>query len=167
MNWLDFLIIAVVVSFVITAYSAGLIREVITFLALIVGVIVAGLLYQDFEKEVLVFIGDDDAALAVSFLVLLGSVVLMGQIIAYMLKKGVSLIQLGWVDHVGGAFFGFLKGLILVEVLLLVFAAYPGLGLDNAVHGSVLAPLFIDDVDFVLTLLPSDFDDRVSAFLGS
>jgi len=58
------------------------------------------------------------------------------------------------------------KGLLLVEVLLLVFAAYPGLGLEKAVAGSELAPFFVDDVDVVLTLLPGDFDQRVDAFLA-
>jgi uncharacterized membrane protein required for colicin V production len=73
--------------------------------------------------------------------------------------------MLGWLNHIGGAFFGFIKGALVVEVALLVFAAYPGLGMDGAVEGSGLAPLFVEDVDFVLILLPSDFDDRVAEFL--
>jgi membrane protein required for colicin V production len=165
LNWLDCLIIATVVSFVITAYTAGLIREIITLVALIVGVVIAGLLYDDLARDVLADTGD--AALAISFFVLLGAVYLIGQIAAYTLKKGVSLLMLGRLDHLGGAFFGLIKGLVLVEVLLLTFAAYPGLGLDDAVEGSALAPMFLDDVDFVLALLPSDFDNRVSAFLSS
>jgi membrane protein required for colicin V production len=167
LNWLDIVIITTIVAFVIAAYRAGLVRELVTLIALIAGIIVAGLLYDNLEREVLVFIDNEDAALAVSFMVLLGSVYLMGQLIAYTMKRGVTLLSLGWADHIGGAFFGLLKVLLIVEVLLLVFAAYPGLGLDGAVEGSALAPLFVDDVDFVLVLLPSDIDDRVGAFLNS
>ena len=162
MNWLDVVIVATIVAFTVTAYSAGLIREVVTLIGMITGIVIAGLLYDNLANE---FSADDDAALAVSFFVLFGSVYLIAQICAYVIKKGASLLMLGWINHVGGAFFGFLKGVLVVEVILLVFAAYPGLGLDGAVDGSALAPLFVEDVDFVLILLPGDFDDRVAAFL--
>jgi membrane protein required for colicin V production len=167
MNWLDFAIIAVVASFVLVAYSAGLIREVVTLVAIISGIVIAGVLYDDLAADVLVFIKNRDVGLAASFLILFGSVYLLGLITAYILKKGASLLMLGWADRVGGAFFGFVKGLVLVEVLLLVFAAYPGLGLDSAVDGSTLAPFFVDDVDVVLNLLPPDFDQRVDIHRAS
>jgi len=161
-NWLDIVIVVTIVAFTVTAYSAGLIREVVTLVGMIAGIIIAGLLYDNLASE---FSDNDDAALAISFLVLLGSVYLIAQICAYIIKKAASLVMLGWLNHIGGVFFGFLKGILVVEVVLLVFAAYPGLGMDGAVDGSGLAPLFVEDVDFVLILLPSDFDDRVAEFL--
>ncbi len=167
MNWLDFVIIVVVIGFVIAAYSAGLIREVVTLVASIAGIVIAGLLYDKLARDVLVFLDDENVALAVSFLVLFASVYLFGQIVAYTLKRGASLLMLGWADHLGGAAFGLLKGLIVVELLLIVFAAYPQLGLDNAVSGSTLAPLFVDDASVVLKILPHDFDHRVNTFLAS
>jgi membrane protein required for colicin V production len=167
MNWLDVAIILVVVSFVLAAYSAGLIREAVTLIAIIAGIVIAGVLYDNLAADVLVFIKNPDVGLAAAFLTLFASVYLLGLITAYTMKKGVSLLSLGWADHVGGAFFGFVKGLVLVEVLLLVFAAYPGLGLDTAVAGSTLAPFFVDDADVVLNLLPRDFDTRVDTYLAS
>jgi len=162
LNWLDVVIVVTIVAFTVTAYSAGLIREVITLVGMIAGIVIAGLLYDNLAKE---FSGDGDAALAVSFFVLFGSIYLIAQICAYLIKKAASLVMLGWLNHIGGAFFGFIKGVLVVEVALLVFAAYPGLGMDGAVEGSALARLFVEDVDFVLILLPSDFDDRVAEFL--
>ena len=162
MNWRDVVIVATIVAFTVTAYSAGLIREVATLAGMIAGIIIAGLLYDKLASE---FSEGDDVALAVSFFILFGSVYLIAQICAYVIKKAASLVMLGWLNHIGGAFFGFLKGILVVEVVLLVFAAYPGLGMDGAVDGSALAPLFVEDVDFVLILLPSDFDDRVAEFL--
>ena len=166
MNWLDIVIVVVIGVFVLSAYSAGLIREVITFIAVIVGIVVAGILYDDFARDVLVFIDDQDAARAVAFLILAGSVYLMGQIVAYVLKKAASLMMLGWADHTGGAFFGLLKGLIVVQILLILFAAYPNWKLDNAIRGSELAPYFIDDVSVLLHVLPGEFGDRIDQFLA-
>jgi len=166
MNWLDFAIIFVIIAFVIAAYAAGLIREGVTLVAAILGIVIAGFLYDDLAADVLVFMDDEDAAQAISFLILVGAVYLFGQIVALMLSRTASLLMLGWVDHIGGAFFGFLKGLLIVQVLLIIFAGYPTLGLDNAMAGSELAPYFIDDVDVLLWVLPDNFDSRIDRFIA-
>lgn len=166
MNWLDAVIVLVLAGFAVSAYSAGLIREVVTLIASVVGVVVAGLLYDNLAKDVLVFLDSEGAARAVAFLVLFGSVYLMGQIAAYVLKTGAQLLMLGWADRLGGAVFGLIKGLVVVQVLLIVFAAFPSLGLDGAVDGSEIAPFFIDDASILLNILPGEFNDRIDDFLS-
>jgi membrane protein required for colicin V production len=138
----------------VTAYTAGLIREVVTMVAVFIGIVVAGLLYDDFAADVLVFIDNEDAARAVAFLVLLGSIYLLGQIVAYVLKKMASIMMLGWADKAGGAAFGLIKGLVVVQVLVILFAAYPSLGLDDAIDSSEIGKFFVDDVSVVLFILP-------------
>ena len=164
MNWIDILIVVTVAGFVFAAYAAGLIREVVTLVAAILGIVIAGQLYDDLATDVLVFMNDEDAAEAISFLTLVGAVYLFGQIVAFMLSKTASLLMLGWADHIGGAAFGFLKGLIVAQVLLIVFAAYPGLKLDDDIAGSELAPYFLEDVDVILWVLPDNFDSRIDQF---
>jgi len=166
MNWLDFAIIIVVVGFAVTAYSAGLIREVVTLVAVICGIVIAGALYDNLARDVLPFLDDEDAARAISFLILFGSLYLFGQIVAYILKRGASLLMLGWADHIGGGLFGLLKGLIVVQVLLILFAAYPSLGLEEAIDNSEIGPRFLDDASFILVLFPGEFDDRIDQFLA-
>ena len=165
MNWIDLVIILILVAFVGTAYTAGLIREVVTMVAVVVGIVVAGLLFDDFATDVLVFIDDEDAARAVAFLVLLGAIYLFGQIAAYVLKRMASIMMLGWADKAGGAAFGLVKGLVVVQVLVVLFAAYPSLGLDDAIDNSAIGKFFVDDVSVVLVILPGEFDDRIDDFL--
>jgi membrane protein required for colicin V production len=166
MNWIDILIVVTIVAIVLGAYAAGLIREGVTLIAAIVGIVVAGALYDDLAADVLVFMDDEEAAEAISFLILVGAVYLFGQIIAMMLSRTASLLMLGWADKAGGAVFGFIKGLLVVQVLLIIFAAYPSLGLDDAIANSELAPYFLDDVDFLLRLLPDNFDERIEGFIA-
>ncbi len=166
MNWLDFVIIFIVLGFVVSAYSSGLIREVITLVAVFLGIVIAGLLYDDLAKDVLVFLDDEDASRAISFLILFGAVYLLGQIAAYILKRGASLLMLGWVNSLGGAFFGLVKGIIVVQVLLILFAAYPSLHLDTAIDHSEIGRFFVDDVSFLLPILPGEFGDRIDQFLS-
>ena len=165
MNWLDGLIIVVLIGFTVAAFRAGLIREIVTLTAVIAGIVIAGTLYENLASDVLVFIGDENAAEAIAFLVLFGAVYIFGQIAAYMLKTGASLLMLGVWDRLGGIGFGLIKGLLIVQVLLLVFAAYPSLGLEGAIEASTLAPYFVDDFSFLLSLLPQAFEDRIDVFL--
>jgi len=166
MNWLDVVIVAIVFWFTLAAFRAGLIREVVTLISVVVGIVVAGLLYDDLETDILVFIENEDAAFAISFLILFGAVYLAGQLTAYLLKRAASLLLLGTVDRLAGAVFGLLKGLVLVELLLVLFVTYPQLGLDDAIAGSVLAPQFLDRVPVVELILPGEFKDAVDEFLA-
>ena len=166
MNWLDIAIVLVIGTFTISAFSSGLIREVVTLVSAVVGVVFAGLFYDDLKSDVLVFIHDDETALFISFLALFGSVYLAGQLIAIMLKQTASLLLLGWADKIGGAAFGFLKGLVVVELLLILFVTYPEIGLKGAIDGSVLASVFLDAIPLLLVLLPDEFQQAVDAFVA-
>lgn len=167
MNWLDVVVILLLAALTIAAYTSGLIREVITLIAVVAGILIAGALYERLAADVLVFIDNDDAAEAVAFLALFGGVYLMGQIGAYVLKTGAALLMLGPLDHLGGAVFGFIKGLLVIEMLLIVFAAYPSLDLDSAVDNSVVARELVDNLGFLKLILPSNFDHRIDEFLNN
>ena len=166
MNWLDIVIVLVIAFFAISAFRAGLIREVVTLVSVALGVVVAGLFYDDLARDVLVFIDNEKTALIVSFLILLGAVYLAGQLIAVMLKQAASLLLLGRADHAGGALFGLIKGLIVVEVLLVLLVTYPQMGLQTAIDGSALASVFLDAAPLLLLVLPDEFEQAVDAFVA-
>ena len=163
MNWLDIAIVLIVAFFATTAFSAGLIRELVTLVSAVVGVVVAGLFYDDLARDVLVFIDNKDTASIVAFLVLLGAIYLAGQLIAIMLKQVAAVLLLGWADRLGGALFGLLKGLVVVEVLLIAFVTFD-VGLDDAIEDSGLASMFLDAASVLLIILPDDFERAVDAF---
>ncbi len=164
MNWLDIVVIIVIGGLTLAAFSAGLIREVVTFFAVIVGILIAGALYERLARDVLVFVDNEDAAEAVSYLMLFGAVYLLGQIGAYVLKTGAALLMLGPLDHLGGAVFGFVKGILVVQTLLLIFAAYPSLDLDGAVADSKVARYIVDDIGIVRHIVPDNIQDRFGLF---
>ncbi len=163
MNWLDIAIVLIVAFFAATAFSAGLIRELVTLVSVVVGVVVAGLFHDDLARDVLVFIDDDQAAKAVGFLVLLGAVYLAGQLIAIMLKQVAAILLLGWADRLGGALFGILKGLVVVEVLLIAFVTFD-VGLRDTIDDSALGSTFLKASDVLLLILPDEFERAVDAF---
>jgi membrane protein required for colicin V production len=163
MNWLDPVILIALIGFTVAAFRAGLIRELVTLVAVVVGVLVAGHYYDDLADDVLLFIKNDKAAKVIAFLALFGSAALLGQLAAFLMKQTVSMLLLGWLDHLAGGAFGLLKGLVLVELFLIFFATYPYLGLDKAIDGSGIAPLFLDNAPALLKLLPGEFNRAVEA----
>lgn len=164
MNWLDIVVIVIIAGLTLAAFSSGLIREVITFFAVIIGILVAGALYERLARDILVFIDNEDAAEAVAYLALFGAVYLFGQIGAYVLKTGAALLMLGPLDHLGGAVFGFVKGILVVQTLLIIFAAYPSLDLDQAVADSSVARRIADDYGVVRYIVPGNIQDRFDLF---
>jgi membrane protein required for colicin V production len=164
MNWLDAAIVIAIAWFIFAAFRAGFIREVVAVIAFVVGVLAAGFYYDDLARDVLLVIDNDTAANVMAFLVLFGAMALGGQLAAILLKQTAGLLFLGQLDHLAGAAFGLLKGLILVEVFLILFTTYPCLGLGDAIGGSAIAPLFLDGGPVLLKLLPGEFDRAVEAF---
>jgi len=164
MHILDLVIVAVVAWFTFSAFSRGLIREVVTAIAIFGGAILAGQFYDDLSNN-LEFLTDDDTLRNFgSFIAIFVGIIVLGQVAAIVLKRFAALLLLGPFDHLGGALFGFLKGAVIVEVVLILLTAFPvASSLQQAINDSVLAPVFLDGLPVMLNLLPGEFSDAVDA----
>jgi len=157
-NWLDGVILALLAWFIFAAFTAGFIREVVTIVSALLGVVLAGLFYEGLADDIGTFIDSERAARIVSFLVIFGAVAVAGQVAAMLLKETASLLMLGTFDHLAGAVFGLAKGVVIIQVLLILFATYPSLGLGDAISESSLSPVFTEDAPILLKVLPAEFD---------
>jgi membrane protein required for colicin V production len=156
-NWLDIVIIIGLAWFTFAGLTAGLIREIASVAGLILGVIVAGRYYSALGEK-LVFISNGETANIAAFLIIFLSIALAAHLLARLLRGIASMLLLGWADRVGGALFGFGKGFVLVEALLIVFTKFPFLGMGGVISQSRLAPVFLRYLPFLLGLLPPEFD---------
>ncbi len=166
MNWLDLVIVAILVWFAFAGLSSGILRESVTLLGAVVGVILAGQLYKQLADDLTVFTDSDRVANISAFIAIFAAVFLGGQILATLLKRTASLLMLGSLDHFAGLVFGFLKGFIVVEAALILFAGYRVATLTSAMDGSLLTPFFLDGLPFLLNVLPSEFRTAVERFPG-
>lgn len=164
MNLLDVLIVATIIWFALTGLSAGILREGVTFLAAVLGIIIAGQLYDPLANDLLVFNIGERTANVIAFLAIFGAVFLAGQVAAIMLKRAASLLMLGPLDQMAGLALGVLKGVVLVEGVLILFVGYPVDIITDAINGSLLSPFFLKGIPVLLSLLPQEFKDAVNAF---
>ncbi len=160
MNWLDIVIIVIILISTLRGLKDGLIKTLLSLAGLIVGVILAGR-YHAALAERLTFIPQSSLANIVAFAIILVVVILIASIVAAVLRWTVSMVMLGWLNHLGGAAFGFITGAIFCGALLAVWVKF--LGTQGPVAGSALAPLLLDRFPMILALLPKEFD-RIRSF---
>ena len=162
MHWLDLVIVAIIAWLTFRALSVGLIREVVTAVAVVGGAVLAGNFYGELADDIAFAVEDETWRDLVAFGSIFIGVVVIGQIAASLLQRVAALLLLGPVDRLGGAAFGFLKGVLVVEILLFAALAFPvSRGLDEAIEESALAPVFVDGFPVLLQLLPAEFEAAV------
>ncbi|MFC2066035.1 CvpA family protein [Chloroflexota bacterium] len=154
MNWLDITIIVLIVIPTFIGLSRGLIKAVLSLVGVIVGVILAGQYHAALGAQ-LTFISQPNVANIVAFAIILIGVMIIAGVTASLLKSMVSAVMLGWVNHLGGAAFGFALGAIFCGALLAIWAKF--LGVSGAIAESTLAILLLDRFPLILALLPDEF----------
>jgi membrane protein required for colicin V production len=166
MNWIDAAIVIVFLYFIVTAFSAGFIRETIGIASAVLGVVVAGLFYDDVGSSVFASIDSTTTQNVVGFLVILVGITLAGQLIAVLTKPAITVLQLGVFDQLAGAALGVVKAFVLVEVVLILFVTYPRYDLDKRIRDSEFATRMLDAAPPLLKVLPDVFHAKVTQFNG-
>jgi membrane protein required for colicin V production len=161
MNWLDIVIIVVIIFAAFSGLRTGLIKAVLSLAGLIVGVVLAGRYYVPLAQQ-LTFISQTSVAKVVAFVIILVGVMVIASVIAALLKWAASAIMLGWVNRLGGAVFGLVLGALFCAALLAIWVKF--LGIAGVVADSGLATFLLDRFPMVLALLPDEFDAVRSFF---
>lgn len=122
MNFLDIIIAIPIVLLAISGYRKGLIKEVASLAALILGLYFA-IYFSDVVAKYLIEYFDigERYVFIVAFILTFIGVVVLVSLLGKALDKIASLAALGIINKLLGLFFGFLKGVILMSVLIMLF----------------------------------------------
>jgi len=118
-NVLDIIILSILFFCTIRSFFKGIIRETFSLLALVLGIILARQFYYQTAQSWGRWISPK-AGNIIAFILLFLVAYLVVLIIGKLFRKIIKTIELNWLDHVGGALLGFLKGLLLVCLLVTV-----------------------------------------------
>jgi len=154
MNWLDIVILIVLVISIVMGIRAGVIKVLFTLAGGIIGVVLAGR-FSDSLGSKLTFISSVSTAKIVAFVVILVVVLIIAAILAFVIKKIASLVLLGWIDKLGGGVLGLVLGAIFCAALLTMWVKFQG-G-SGTVTSSAISRFLINKFPVVLGLLPSEF----------
>jgi len=159
MNWLDIVILVVVVGGAIGGLFTGFIKTIFSLAGFILGVFLAGRYYSNLADS-LTFISNETGANIFAFILIFIIVTVIFALLGKIFTKIVSWILLGWVNRLAGAALGAIMGALVISAILTIVIKYTG---SSIISDSAIAAFLLDYFPVILGLLPSEFDS-VSGF---
>lgn len=142
MNPFDIVIIAIICFCVIRGAFRGIIKEATSIIGVIAGLYAAYTYYTHLTSALNRFadlfphVGYLNI---LSFLIIFGAVFAAVSALGVLLKYLMKIVFLGWVDKLCGAGFGFVKGFLIVSMLLLILTTFLSKGAP-VINESLLCP---------------------------
>jgi membrane protein required for colicin V production len=157
MNWVDWIILAVLAASVIAGLFKGLIRTVFSLAGVIVGFVAASR-----ESGGVAAVCENwmrpEAAQVCGFVAVFLGVVIVFALAAWLLRKILEGLSLKWLDRLLGAGIGFVRAALILGVAALVVESAGSVG---AVRQSVTYPYALEAGRLLLNFVPESTLDRL------
>ena len=124
MNWIDLIIVVLLILSVVSGFTNGLVKEVASLAGLILGVWGA-IKFSSFTAEKLYDWFDMSGQYVgiIAFLVTFGVIVVAIHFVGILADKIIDAVALGFLNRILGMVFGFLKSVLILSVIFCVLNA--------------------------------------------
>jgi membrane protein required for colicin V production len=140
MNWLDILMIVVLILLGVAGLRQGMIRTVFGIAGLIGGIVLAGRYYDELAARL--FPPDAAWGNITAYAIIAIATLVVAGVIGWLLAKLVNFAALGWLDRVMGFILGVvIGGLLCAAILAIVVKYYPGM--ETTISQSVIARFLV------------------------
>lgn len=157
MNFIDIIILLLVVILSIRGYLKGFIHEIFYILIIFLGFICSFLFYEPLSSIIADYIPNRDISLLIAFISIFILITIILIVLRNTFLKLLESINFTDIDHIFGAIVGFMEGLILSGAIFVFLKNHPVLGLHEAIKKSYLIS-FIERVFFgIISILPDEF----------
>lgn len=153
MNWLDFVLAAIILVTVIMGIIKGLVKQVVGLVAVVAGLILAGLYYRRVASSILAPIHNELLGHFLAFLLIFVLVLTAGALVGYLITKAM-VGPLALINRVFGGGFALVKAVLICGVLVFAMTAFKFE--TSAVDESRLAPFCLGITRAVVNLVPQD-----------
>ena len=168
-TFVDLLFAGIVLISIGFALMKGLVREIISLVALIGGFILAVIYYRSVGGKLAEFFRTEAVASLAGFLIIFLGCLLIGAIAAFIVNRFIKAASLKWVDRLLGGIFGLIRGWAIASILVLALIAFPIR--ENLISRSVLAPYLLAGARAAVLMVPQDlrnkFDEQYKKVLHS
>src|SRR5579864_4168148 len=160
MNWLDFVLLILIVVSVVASFQKGFTRELIGLVTVVVALVCGLWFYGSAGAFFIPYVSSKELAHLCGFFLVFIGVLIAGASVGHLFGRLVKAVGLSAFDRILGAGFGAVRGLLLAVVLILAIVAFtPGEGPPNAVVHSRLAPYVIDTAHLFASMAPREVKD--------
>jgi membrane protein required for colicin V production len=157
-TFLDYVFLGIVLLSTGFALTKGLVREVVSIVALLGGFLLAVLYYPVPAAWFKDWVRTETLADLIGFMILFVGCLLLGAIISFFVNRFLKAASLEWVDRLLGAVFGFLRGWAVASIIVLALVAFPVK--EHLLARSVLAPYLLAGARAVVLVVPKDLKTR-------
>ncbi|TWI71673.1 membrane protein required for colicin V production [Desulfobotulus alkaliphilus] len=166
MNPLDIAILCIVGFCLIRGIFRGLIREVSSIIGVLAGFYAAYTYYPMLTEMISRWFADLELAKMLAFLAIFLGIFILVALLGSLIRMVLSVVFLGWVDRLAGGGFGFVKGVLIVSVVLVALASF--LPKENSLlPESRLAPNVLVVSEGLAALVPEDMKKQFYEKAGS
>ncbi len=166
MNWLDVVLALVLLLSVAAGIRRGIARVGVGLIATMAGVLLGIWFYGSAGSFLLPYVSYRGLANFCGFLLVFFGTLLLGSLVGWVLAKMLKWAGLGWLDRLGGAAFGLLRGVLIGIALVMALLAFTSKPPPQSVVNSRLAPYMIDAARVLAYLAPRELRDGVEASYG-
>jgi membrane protein required for colicin V production len=160
MNPLDWSLAILLAYSIVRATMRGFFREAFALGGLIVGLILACWNFRNLAVQLRGLVNSAQRAELLAFILILVACVIIASLLGKLLSRTASAVGLGFLDRLGGAAFGLVRGTLLGLAILLAMTAF--LPASPWLQTSFLAPYFLRANHAVSFVMPYDLQLRFS-----
>ncbi len=160
MNWLDVVLLVLLVWSIASSLRKGLVREVVGLASVILALAASVWFYGTAGGMLSSYLSSKAVANLLGFFLIFCAVMLAGAVVNFALGKALKLSGLSIVDHILGAAFGALRG-ILISIALItgIMAFSQGDEPPASIVRSRVAPYVIGAARAVSALAPHELTE--------
>ena len=158
MNWLDIVVLFLVVMAVFQGLRTGFVRTLSAAVGAFLGVALAGQLAGQVAPALEPVLGAGNISRIAASVIIFLAVFIAASFVGNIVRQALHLTLLGWLDTLLGGFMGLVMGFVTTGFLLIALGKFPLPGVEGVIRESRLAPVVIRYVPVALGLLPPEFE---------
>ena len=160
MNWLDVVLLVILLYSVVTSFRKGLTREIVGLVSVILGLLLGSWFYGTAGAFLQPYVNSRAAANFCGFFLVFLAVMLAGSLLSFVLGKFLSVTGLSVFDHALGAGFGLVRGILISVALVLGIMAFAQAGQppESVIH-SRMAPYMVQASRVFAAMAPHELKE--------
>jgi membrane protein required for colicin V production len=158
-NWLDIVLLLVILSSFVSGLRSGFARVVVGLVATLFGLLAGFWFYRMVASPLLPLVQSPTAANIIGFLVIFIGILLVGALVASILSSIFKWVGLSWFNHLLGGVAGVLRGGLVVAALVAVVVAFTPSPPPSFLHDSRVLPYAMQMSGWLAEFAPRELKD--------
>jgi membrane protein required for colicin V production len=159
-NWLDYLLLGILLFSVIQSFRRGFSREIIGLAAMFFAFVLAMWFYGLAGSLVTPWVSSVRTANMIGFFLVVFAVLLLGALVGWIVSRFLRTVGLSFFDRLLGAAFGCIRGTLIAMALLTAWTAFSSQATGGAASGAVvhsrIAPYVLGASRVFVAIAPMD-----------